>query len=60
MSLEEARISCGLSVEELSKLCGLDVETVINCEADTRNTYDWALNIILSTLELDYKDIVFN
>lgn len=60
MTLEEARLSNGWNLEEASKLYGLDVETVINCEADPKNSYDWALNIILSVLDLDYKDIVFN
>ncbi|MBO5138904.1 MAG: hypothetical protein J6B89_04650 [Bacilli bacterium] len=60
MTLEEARLSNGWSLEEASKLYGLDVETVINCEANTKNSYDWAINIILSVLELDYKDVVWN
>lgn len=60
MTLEETRLSYNLSIEELSKLSGLDVETVINCLADPKNSYDWALNIILSILDIDYKDIVLN
>lgn len=60
MTLKEARLSNGWSLEEAAELYGLDIETVINCETNIKKSYDWAINIILGVLELEYKDIVLN
>lgn len=60
MTLEEARLTKGWSLEEASKLYGLDVETLIDCETNTKNACNWAINLILNVLELDYNDIVWN
>lgn len=59
MTLKEARLNNGWSLEEASKMYGIDIETIIACEPNTKKSYNWVINIILDVLELNYKDIVF-
>lgn len=59
MTLQEIRIRNGWSLEEASNIFGLDVETLIECETTSKHRNMWAINIILSVLQLDYKDITF-
>lgn len=60
MTLEEARLSNGWNLEDASRAFGLDVETLIQYESGTKIPDMWALDIILSVLDLDYKDIILN
>jgi len=60
MTLEEARLSNGWSLEDACLAFGLDAETLIQYESGTEIPDKWALDIILSVLDLDYKDIVLN
>lgn len=59
MSLKEFRINNSLTYEDIATICGLDIETVIDCETNQRSKNYWALNIIQSVLELDYEDVVY-
>lgn len=59
MSLQEIKRANNWSLEEASNIYGLDVETVIECETTSKHQNMWAINIILSVLQLDYKDVIF-
>ena len=59
MSLEEIRTNNGWTLEEAASLYGLDVETLIECETTSKHQNMWAIDIILSVLQLDYKDVTF-
>lgn len=58
MTLEEARLSNGWSLEDASITIGLDVETLIQIENGTETPDKWTLDLILGVLDLDYKDII--
>lgn len=58
MTLEEARLNNGWSLEEASRIYGLDAETIIEAETSTKNPNYFAINLMLSVLELDYEDII--
>lgn len=58
MTLEEARLNNGWSLEEASRIYGLDVETIIEAETSTKNSNYFAIDLTLSVLELDYEDII--
>lgn len=60
MTLEEIRLSNGWTQEEACYIYGLDIETLIECEATSKPQNMWAINIILGVLQLDYEDIVFD
>lgn len=60
MTLEEARLSNGWSLEDACLAFGLDAETLIQYESGTEIPNKWALDIILSILDLDDNDVVWN
>lgn len=57
MSIKELRINCGLSLEELAKLYGLDIETLIKCESRLEYPTIEAINKLLTESSLYYDDI---
>lgn len=59
MTLEEIRLNNGWSLEDACIAYGIDVESLFNYEAGTEMPNKWAINNILSVLELEYDDIIF-
>ena len=57
MTLKEIREAQGWSIEESAMLYGLDTQTVIECEKDSKSN-KWAIDIILGILSPDYEDII--
>ena len=57
MTLSEFRDNSNLSLEELSQMSGLDVDTLYELENGIDNSNMWAINSILNAL--DCNDIIF-
>ena len=57
MTLKEIRQDHGWTIEEAAMVYGLDTQTVIDCEKDSKCN-KWAINIILGILSPDYEDII--
>lgn len=57
MTLSEFRDNSNLSLEELSQMSGLDVDTLIEIENGIDHPNMWAINSILNVLDCD--DIIF-
>lgn len=57
MTLTEFRDNSNLSLEELSHMSGLDVETLLEIENGTDHSNMWAINCIANAINCD--DIIF-
>ena len=55
MNLKEERLSRGWSLEELSALIGIDIETLIMLENNPKYVNKWVKEYILRILELNSK-----
>ncbi len=58
MTLSEFRENSNLSLEEISKMCGFDVETLLEIENGKDHSNAWAINCILNAIDCD--DIIFD
>lgn len=56
MSIKEIIETSGWSLEEAALICGLDVQTIIECKNNSKHSNSWAMSIILETLGLDYDN----
>lgn len=56
MSIREVRETCCWTLEELAIATGLDVQTIIECENNSKHKNPWAMSIILEILGLDYDN----
>lgn len=57
MTLKEIRQEHGWTIEEAAFAYGLDSQTVVECEKDSKSN-KWAMDIILGILSPDYEDII--
>ena len=57
MTLSEFRDNSNLSLEELSQMSGLDVDTLYELENGIDHSNMWAINSIVNALDCD--DIIF-
>lgn len=56
MNLKEERLSRGWSLEEASALLGIDIETLIMLENNSKSVNNWAKELVLKSLELNSED----